>query len=1007
MESNALKQKLVILKADDLGFNPGMSSFRRLIEIANRRRLPLSIGAISSRLSFLKSSEVHYLRACFEDPLYELWNHSHTHPNFVTLTYEKQLHEITQAQKILHDMLGVQCKSFGAPYNKYNEDTMAALHSCAELEAVYLLEPPLAATSRLVNAARATLLSPEFVRPHTRQNDFPEFVRRCKILEKSELLTVQFHPTAWNDYGFEQYERCLDYLLEQGARFITLGDYAALQKARATCEALPEQSTRLAAILTDSKLDNSARALRNKYADERRLSDFFFNRHILGTQHVLRAFEKINFDSAPELRGNHVHACLDIGCGAGNWLIGYGLQHPQALLRGIDSLAPCVEIATTQLAAAGMADRTSILHASVEQASPFPEQFSRIWCINAGQYMNKEKLFGFVQKVLKYQGNFFLSLQTADYFLCNAWQRLNQLNSDPIGAAASLETIIGSAAQRLGIHKKISTVHAYNQEEIAFCAKHSGFAMVIEGVQPEDMPPAFRGHAMMKAYLLENNALPLTDSMICTAFLALPNSEREQHLSALCKYGMWGMLKILIEGARAGIPESTLNEITALSQSVAGVAFGPQNSIRSEGFSRTTRAVLSINNGDYQAPALEADANKQPELIFLKSLSCYLRGDFHAAMRVSTQASDAKPFDERLAVLFAAAACKAGIPKAAMEMIDIIYEIRSNATILKKNAFMQWPWLRSQLTQGSATTATSPATAVVSEPNNPPTRINLLETPWLEFSSLEQMQLPLQGTHQLRIQSRGVPFEMLYKTALAPDSLIVFGQSALGTRNNMPLPLYHRWTWFDDFPNSACIALNDPSLYLSDELLGGWFQGTSEHFYMEDAAGMIAEIARQLGIPASRVFFYGSSAGGFSSLMMAAELTGATAIAEIPQTDMAKYHVLSAVDALRQYCYKGMELDQIIAEYGDRISVLKRFQRLGNVPNIIYLQNVADTLHLENHVFPFLSGAEELFKDSSQKNERRIMLELYCGRTDKGDGHVAAPKHVAVRAIHTAMKNFS
>lgn len=288
-----------------------------------------------------------------------------------------------------------------------------------------------------------------------------------------------------------------------------------------------------------------------------------------------------------------------------------------------------------------------------------------------------------------------------------------------------------------------------------------------------------------------------------------------------------------------------------------------------------------------------------------------------------------------------------------------------------------------------------------------PSRISPPDTEWLEFAGTDQIDIPLTGLHQLRVRERGVPFEMLYKANPSSDCLIVFGQSALSTRENLALPVYHRWTWFDDFPQAACLTLNDPTLYLSETLFGGWFQGTREHFYMEDGARIVARIAQQLGIPTSRIFFYGSSAGGFSSLMMAAELGNATAIAEIPQTDMAKYHVLSAVDALRTHCYGGMTLDAISAEYGDRLSVLHRFAKLGKVPNILYLQNVADTLHLERHVFPFIAGIEPLFKDSISCLNRRILLELYCGRTDKGDGHVAASRKEAVRAIKMAMRIFT
>lgn len=279
---------------------------------------------------------------------------------------------------------------------------------------------------------------------------------------------------------------------------------------------------------------------------------------------------------------------------------------------------------------------------------------------------------------------------------------------------------------------------------------------------------------------------------------------------------------------------------------------------------------------------------------------------------------------------------------------------------------------------------------------------------WREFASIYDINFPPEGLHQLRIHIKGVPFELLVKSIHSPKNIIVFGQSALSTRLNLPLPVYHRWTWFNDFPESVCVALNDPTLYLNDSILGGWFQGTSDHFYMEDGAKIVGKIANYFGINNSKIFFYGSSAGGFSSLMMAAQLHGASAIAEIPQTNMARYHVLSALNNLSRHCYNGVPIQEILNLYPERISVLEQFKKLGHIPNIMYLQNVSDTLHLENHLFPFIFGLDKLLSDEKFKNsESRRIIEFYQGRTEKGDGHVAAPRKFTIRAIKTAIQLFS
>lgn len=672
-----MRQRMVILKADNLGFQPGMSSFRRLIDIGDRRRIPHSIGVITNRLSHLLTREVHYLRACFEDPLLELWNHSHTHRKLVTLTQAQQAEDIRTAQRLICEQLGVACTVFGAPYNQYNADSIAALQECGELDAMFLVEPTLAAGSRLVNVSRETLLSPEFVRPSTRQNDLKEFIRRYELLKNAELMVIQFHPPAWNEHGFSVYEQCLDYLLEQGVRFVTMRDYVALQKARTSSSV--ELPIRAQAIILDASLDSSASALKEKYANDRRLSAFFFNRHQLGTQHVLRCFERIGFDSQPELQQGTHHSCLDIGCGAGNWLTGYGLLHPDAALCGLDALDPCTDIAQSQLAQAGMGTRATIRCGTVEQPLQFDHCFDRIWCINAAQYMDKEALFTYVRQALKHRGAFFLNIQTEDYFLGAAMQQLSSSNADLANAAARLDTLIASYAQRMAVRTRFASVRAYDHEELMFCARQFGLDMVVESIHFEDKVPAYREGAMMKSYLMENNLNHSAALASPNNFIAQSIESRSKHLKELRQFGMWRSLRILYAECPDAIPEEQHAEIMALVQMTNGVTVKPQTAFVIAGFSTATQAALAINCGDLQAPILQPDKTDDAGISFLRSLSAYLRGDLQTVMRDCLRHQNDMPFDRRQAVLAAAASCKKKEPASAIAAIEALYQSRNEA----------------------------------------------------------------------------------------------------------------------------------------------------------------------------------------------------------------------------------------------------------------------------------------------------------------------------------------
>jgi hypothetical protein len=209
------------------------------------------------------------------------------------------------------------------------------------------------------------------------------------------------------------------------------------------------------------------------------------------------------------------------------------------------------------------------------------------------------------------------------------------------------------------------------------------------------------------------------------------------------------------------------------------------------------------------------------------------------------------------------------------------------------------------------------------------------------------------------------------------------------------MPLFHRSSWFADFPDANCIALNDPSLYLNDQLLCGWFQGTSSYFYLEYCVEILKKIAYILNVNPENIYFYGSSAGGFSSLMMASHFHNSTAIAEIAQTDLRNYNIKSAINNLLTHCYGGKSFEEVVDLYSYRLSVLEYYKKIQNIPNILCIQNCADSHHLQQHFLPFAEGMEVLL---AGKNVF-FRSEFYSARSSTGGGHTVAPREWVVKLI--------
>lgn len=158
------------------------------------------------------------------------------------------------------------------------------------------------------------------------------------------------------------------------------------------------------------------------------------------------------------------------------------------------------------------------------------------------------------------------------------------------------------------------------------------------------------------------------------------------------------------------------------------------------------------------------------------------------------------------------------------------------------------------------------------------------------------------------------------------------------------LPIFQRWKWINDF-NANVLILNDPLLYKSTTLKAGWWVGTAACDLTYEFSKELGELLEKLEIPSKNTFFYGSSAGGFSSLQQSSCLKGSTAIIDIAQTDLFTYKQKNEVELTTTACYGTHDLNEIENKFSYRFRVIDRLKQLDNIPNIYILQNLEDTHH--------------------------------------------------------------
>lgn len=182
------------------------------------------------------------------------------------------------------------------------------------------------------------------------------------------------------------------------------------------------------------------------------------------------------------------------------------------------------------------------------------------------------------------------------------------------------------------------------------------------------------------------------------------------------------------------------------------------------------------------------------------------------------------------------------------------------------------------------------------------------------------------------------------------NSLTVMLHGAID-RTKKPFPNYQRWSWSADIHNSV-LVLNDPTL-LDNKLRIGWWQGDKDTYPLPDACKFIRLVLDELGFTSQQLMFYGSSAGGFASLMMAGHFRGSTALVNNPQTNCLAYRQRKVTRLLKQK-FAGAPKDVLFDEDPTRFSVAHFYESINYIPAITYYQCIEDSHHYENHFQPFV-----------------------------------------------------
>lgn len=154
-----------------------------------------------------------------------------------------------------------------------------------------------------------------------------------------------------------------------------------------------------------------------------------------------------------------------------------------------------------------------------------------------------------------------------------------------------------------------------------------------------------------------------------------------------------------------------------------------------------------------------------------------------------------------------------------------------------------------------------------------------------ESNMIELDNIAEQKNGKFRTEYKGTVYDCFYT---ADDSSDVLYIVLNGSRNpGERLPIHKRWSYYKWFGGTV-LNIADPMYTKFDSLLLGWYYGNKDECYAYHIAEMAKICADKLG--KSKIIFFGSSGGGYASLLATCKVPGSMAVVINPQIKPALWH---------------------------------------------------------------------------------------------------------------------
>ncbi|PTX99990.1 hypothetical protein DB346_19480 [Verrucomicrobia bacterium LW23] len=225
------KPPRIVLKLDDFKAVKGGGIHQRWLRVADyaaQKQIKLSFGIIGNGMETDANAFYTWVKEKHAAGQIEFWHHGYDHAGdgkimeFSGQPFEHQREHMARTQQIAKDKLGFAFTSFGAPFNATDAATLRVLQDEPDLK-VWMYGNARTPAGKIVlqRAFNVNLESPTIIA------NYGAFIQGYAHNRGAEYFVLQGHPAGWGDDRYAEFQKIIEFLLEQKAQFVLPRDFIA------------------------------------------------------------------------------------------------------------------------------------------------------------------------------------------------------------------------------------------------------------------------------------------------------------------------------------------------------------------------------------------------------------------------------------------------------------------------------------------------------------------------------------------------------------------------------------------------------------------------------------------------------------------------------------------------------------------------------------------------------------------------------------------------------------